>query len=107
MRWNITDSIIRARYRNDWEKAELMEPGTGYEFVFHLYPTSNVFRKGHRIRLDISSGNWLQFDVNPNTGEPLVLERRHEIAQQTIWHSAECPSLSCCRCRLSFDFRVM
>ena len=86
---NITDSIIRARYRNSWTEPEVMEPGTPYEFTFHLYPTSNVFRKGHRIRLDISSSNWPRFDVNPNTGGPLGLEHRYEIAQQTIWHSAE------------------
>ena len=68
--FNITDSIIRARYRNGWDSPEDLEPGTPYEFVFQLYPTSNIFRKGHRIRLDISSSNWPRFDVNPNTGGP-------------------------------------
>ena len=86
---NITDSIIRARYRNSWTEPELMEPGTPYKFEFHLYPTSNVFRRGHRIRLDISSSNWPRFDVNPNTGGPLGLEQRYEIAQQTIFHSPD------------------
>ena len=86
---NITDSIIRARYRNGWTEPELMEPGIPYEFTFHLYPTSNVFRKGHRIRLDISSSNWPRFDVNPNTGGPLGLERQHQVAHQTIWHSSD------------------
>ena len=89
---NITDSILRARYRNGWTRPELMEPGTPYEFVFHLYPTSNVFRRGHRIRLDISSSNWPRFDVNPNTGGPLGLESRWEIAHQTILHSPGHPS---------------
>ncbi len=89
---NITDSIIRARYRNGWEKPELMTPDQPYEFVFQLYPTSNVFKKGHRIRLDISSSNWPRFDVNPNTGGPLGLERRYELAHQTIYHDADCPS---------------
>ncbi len=89
---NITDSIIRARYRNGWTQAELMEPGNPYRFTFHLYPTSNVFRKGHRIRLDISSSNWPRFDVNRNTGGPLGLDQRYEIAHQTIFHSAEHPS---------------
>ena len=86
---NITDSIIRARYRDSWTEPKMMVPGTPYEFTFHLYPTSNVFRKGHRIRLDISSSNWPRFDVNPNTGGSLGLERRYQIAHQTIYHSPE------------------
>ena len=89
---NITDSIIRARYRNSWTQPEMMEPGTAYEFSFNLYPTSNIFRKRHRIRLDISSSNWPRFDVNPNTGGPLGIEQRYEIAHQTIFHSPDHPS---------------
>ena len=45
--------------------------GTVYTFTIKLYPTSNVFKKGHRIRVDVSSSNFPRFDVNPNTGEPL------------------------------------
>ncbi len=86
---NLTDSIIRARYRNGWDTPELLEPGNVYEFVFELYPTSNVFKKGHRIRLDISSSNWPRFDANPNTGGDLGVERRLEIADQTIYHEPE------------------
>ena len=89
---NITDSIIRARYRNGWEKAELMEPGQPYEFVFQLYPTSNIFRQGHRIRLDISSSNWPRFDVNPNTGGPLGRHRSWQVAVQSIYHDGGRPS---------------
>ena len=90
--FNITDSIIRARYRNGWTEPEFMTPGQPYEFVFKLYPTSNVFKKGHRIRLDISSSNWPRFDVNPNTGGPLGREQKYELAHQTIYHDADCPS---------------
>ena len=89
---NLTDSIIRARYRNDWTEPELLKPNEIYEFTFELYPTSNVFKKGHRIRLDISSSNFPRFDVNPNTGGPLGSERRIEIAQQAIYHDAAHPS---------------
>ena len=89
---NLTDSIIRARYRDGYEKPELMSPGKPYAFVFPLYPTSNVFKKGHRIRLDISSSNWPRFDVNPNTGGPLGLEQRYEIAHQAVYHDANRPS---------------
>ena len=69
-----------------------MEPGTPYELVFQLYPTSTVFRKGHRIRLDVSSSNWPRFDVNPNTGGPLGREQSYRTATQTIYHSADMPS---------------
>ena len=89
---NLTDSIIRARYRNGWDAPELLEPGKVYEFVFQLYPTSNIFKKGHRIRLDISSSNWPRFDANPNTGGDLGVERRLEIAEQTLHHDSEHPS---------------
>ena len=89
---NVADSIIRARYRNGWERPELMTPGEPCEFVFQLYPTSNVFRRGHRIRVDVSSSNWLRFDVNPNTGGPLGLEGRYQVAHQAIYHDADCPS---------------
>ena len=89
---NITDSLLRARYRNGWEEPELMTPGQAYEFVFQLYPTSNVFKAGHRIRLDVSSSNWPRFDVNPNTGGPLGREQSYVIARQTVYHDASRPS---------------
>ena len=89
---NITDSIIRARYRNGWLKPEFMTPGEPYEFVFQLYPTSNIFRRGHRIRLDISSSNWPRFDVNLNTGGPLGRRGSYQAAAQTVYHDADCPS---------------
>ena len=90
--FNITDSIIRARYRNGWERPEMMTPGQPYELVFQLYPTSNLFRKGHRIRLDISSSNWPRFDVNPNTGKGLGVDRSYQNSTQTIYHDSARPS---------------
>ena len=51
-----------------------------------LYPTSNLFMPGHRIRLDISSSNHPRFDVNPNTGEPLGRDRRRAVADNTVFH---------------------
>ena len=71
----LTDSVIRARYRNSPERAEFLEPGEVYEFTIIPYPTSNVFARGHRIRVDVSSSNFPRFDVNPNTGEPLGRSR--------------------------------
>ncbi|HTK78242.1 MAG TPA: CocE/NonD family hydrolase [Gemmataceae bacterium] len=86
---NIGDSITRMRYRNSLEKAELMEPGKVYPVAIHLYPTANVFAKGHRIRVDVSSSNFPRFDLNPNTGEPLQQHRRMIPADNTVYHDAE------------------
>lgn len=89
---NLTDSIIRARYREDFEKQSFMEPRAIYMFTIQPYPTSNLFRKGHRIRLDISSSNWPRFDINPNTGEPLGLNTMTVKATNTIYHETAHPS---------------
>lgn len=89
---NISDSIIRARYRQSREKAELLQPGEIYEFSIVLYPTSNLFQKGHRIRLDISSSNFPRFDTNPNTGDPLWSNSCTVVADNKIYHDAKHPS---------------
>ena len=86
---NIGDSIVRARYRNGLGKAEMLEPGKPYEFTIELYPVSLLFKRGHRIRLDISSSNFPRFDVNPNTGEPLNNNRRWRIAENSIYHDPQ------------------
>jgi putative CocE/NonD family hydrolase len=89
---NIGDGIVRARFRDSLEKETLMEPGTIYPFTINLYPTSNVFKRGHRIRVDVSSSNFPRFDVNPNTGEPLNDHRTTVTATNTIYHDAAHPS---------------
>jgi len=89
---NIGDSIVRARYRDSLEKATLMKPGQIYKFRIELYPTSILFAKGHKIRVDISSSNFPRFDVNPNTGEPLNQNTKTVVATNTIYHDAEHPS---------------
>jgi uncharacterized protein len=85
---NIGDSIIRTRYRDSLEKASLMKPGQVYEVTINLYPTANLFKKGHRIRVDISSSNFPRFDINPNTGEPLQQHRRMNPADNTVYHNS-------------------
>lgn len=83
----IGDSIVRARYRNGVGKAAgPLTPGQPAEFTIEMYPTSLVFRKGHRIRVDISSSNFPRFDVNPNTGEPLNEQRRWQTAENRVYH---------------------
>ena len=89
---NLADGIVRARFRDSLQEEKLMEPGKVYPFTIKLYPTSNVFKKGHRIRVDISSSNFPRFDVNPNTGEPLQQHRRTVIATNTVYFDREHPS---------------
>ena len=66
---NIGDSILRTRYRESLDHPKLMKPGEVVPVTITLYPTANVFKKGHRIRVDVSSSNYPRFDVNPNTGD--------------------------------------
>lgn len=88
----IGDGILRARFRESLTAEKLMEPGEVYPVTIKLYPTSNVFKKGHRIRVDISSSNFPRFDLNPNTGEPLNENRRVQTAVNTVYHDRERPS---------------
>jgi putative CocE/NonD family hydrolase len=89
---NITDAIIRGRYRATRDHAVMLTPGKVYSFPIDPFPTANVFKKGHRIRVDISSSNFPRFDVNPNTGEPLGKNRRMVTADNTVYHSSLYPS---------------
>lgn len=65
-----------------------MTPGQVCEITIILEPTSNLFKAGHRIRLDISSSNFLRFDVNPNTGEPVRRHSRTAVADNAVYHDA-------------------
>jgi putative CocE/NonD family hydrolase len=85
---NIGDSILRTRYRESLDRPALMTPGTVYPITITLYPTANVFKKGHRLRIDVSSSNFPRFDVNPNTGVPLGTHRRMITADNTIYHDS-------------------
>ena len=89
---NLTDGIIRARYRNPRTSASLLQPGQVYEFNIDLWATSNLFRKGHQIRVEISSSNFPRFDRNTNTGEPIGTDGDFVSALQTVHHTAEYPS---------------
>ncbi len=89
---NIGDSIIRTRYRDSLAQSKLMKPGELYQVTITLYPTANLFKRGHRLRLDISSSNFPRFDINPNTGEPLQQQRRQNTADNTVYHDRAHPS---------------
>jgi putative CocE/NonD family hydrolase len=89
---NVEDGIVRARYRDNLDHEEFLEAGKPYEFTIEMYPTSLVFRRGHRIRLDVSSSNFPRFDVNPNTAEPLNDNRGWRTAENTVYTDAGHPS---------------
>lgn len=89
---NIAEGILRARFRKGFDKMELLEPGEPYEFEVDLVGTANVFLPEHRVRLDITSSNFPQFDRNPNTGEDLGISDKVRLAKQTVFHTVERPS---------------
>jgi putative CocE/NonD family hydrolase len=88
----LTDGILRCRYRNSWEHAEPMAEGEVYEIEIEPFATANLFKAGHRIRLDISSSNFPKYDVNPNTGEPQGCSRRTRVAANTVHATRARPS---------------
>jgi putative CocE/NonD family hydrolase len=88
---NLTDGIIRARYRNS-DSPELLEPGKPYELHIDLWSTANVFKAGHRVRLDIASASFPRWDRNPNTGAPFGSDAELRSARQTVYHDAAHPS---------------
>jgi putative CocE/NonD family hydrolase len=89
---NLTDGILRARYRNSQEKAEFMERSHIYELKIDAGATSNVFLAGHRIRLEISSSNFPRFDRNLNTAEEPERGTRWVKATNAVYHNHEYPS---------------
>ena len=91
--YNLTEGIIRARFRESiWEPPKLLEPGKIYEYTIDLLPTSNVFRKGHSIRVHVTSSDFPLYDRNPNTGNEQFMDAEMQIADQAIFHDAERPS---------------
>jgi putative CocE/NonD family hydrolase len=89
---NLTEGILRMRYRDSREKPEFMNPGEVYKVAIDLWSTSNIFKAGHRLRLEISSSNFPRFDRNLNTGEPAAFSSRMVKATNTIYHDREHPS---------------
>lgn len=89
---NLCDGIIRARYREGFSSPKLLDPGKVYEYTIEVGVTGNVFRRGHRIRLEVSSSNFPHFDRNLNTGHDLGLDAEMQQAHQTVCHSREYPS---------------
>jgi putative CocE/NonD family hydrolase len=89
---NLTDGILRMRYRNSNEKPELANPGEIYRITIDMWATSNVFLAGHKLRLEISSSDFPRFDRNLNTGEIQATSTRMAKASNVIFHDKEHPS---------------
>lgn len=86
----VSEGILRARYREGFEKPVLMKQGEQYLLEFPLQPAADLFQAGHRIQIYICSSNFPNFDINRNTGDPTSHETR--IARNTIHHDAMHPS---------------
>jgi uncharacterized protein len=89
---NLNNGIIRASYRDSLENPEPIEPGKIYEYAIEIWPTSNLFEAGHRIRLEISSSNFPHYARNLNTGAEFGATSEVATAQQTVHHDAQYPS---------------
>jgi uncharacterized protein len=88
----VSEGILRAKFREGLDKPKLLAPKQIYEYSIEMTGTANVFQPGHRIRVDITSSNFPQFDRNPNTGEPLGSSAKTRVAQQSIHLGATRPS---------------
>ena len=89
---NLNNGIIRASHRNSLEMHEPVDPGKTYEYTITVFPTSNLFKAGHQIRLEISSSNFPHYDRNLNTGQPVGVDAQMIVARQIVYHDAMHPS---------------
>jgi putative CocE/NonD family hydrolase len=80
--YNVSEGVLRRGYERE----------SPIEITLDLWPTSMVFRKSHRVRLEVSSSNFPRFDRNPNTGNPIATETEIFMARQTIHHNSSMPS---------------
>jgi putative CocE/NonD family hydrolase len=89
---NLQAGMVRARYRDSFDVPTLLDTGTIYEFEVKIGSTSNLFKKGHRIRLEVSSSYFPEFGRNLNTGAEIGMTSDMVKAAQTIYHDSEHPS---------------
>jgi putative CocE/NonD family hydrolase len=90
--YNLDETIQRARWREGYEKEVWMEKGKVYRIDMTPMSTSNLFKKGHRIRIEVSSSNFPRFDRNMNTGGNNFDEKEGVVANNLIFHNAQYPS---------------
>jgi uncharacterized protein len=88
----LQEGVIRGRYWKTFQQQNLLIPGNVYEFYVDLWSISNLFEKGHRIRIEVSSSNFPKYDANPNTGHKFGEDTLQLVAKQTIYHDKDRPS---------------
>jgi putative CocE/NonD family hydrolase len=88
----LLEGVIRARYRESFKKETLLTPNAINEYYVDLWSTSNLFLKGHRIRLEVSSSNFPKYDRNPNTGGTFAVDSQMLVAHQRVYHDKQHPS---------------
>ena len=88
----IQEGITRARYRNFTQAQSLISPGEIYEYHLNLGASSYVLKKGHKVRVEVSSSNFNRFDRNLNTGNEIGLDAGVVKAKQIIYHNSSYPS---------------
>lgn len=86
--WNIVDGVVRAQYREGYDSPSLIEPGQPYRYEIDLWSTANMFKKGNRIRVHVTSSSFPRWDANPNTGTPFS-SVRVKVANQKIHHEPD------------------
>ncbi|NGQ96518.1 CocE/NonD family hydrolase [Brevibacillus sp. SYP-B805] len=88
----LTDGMVRARFREGMDRPSLIEPGRIYKYEIDCWNTSHLFKKGHRIRVEIASSAFPKYDRNLNTGAPLGQSAEMAVAEQVIFHDPDHPS---------------
>lgn len=88
----VADGILRARYRNSLQHPELLTPNQVEKFEVDCWATSNLFKAGHRIRVQVTSSCFPRWDANPNTGESFGTNQSAVPALNTIFHDSFHPS---------------
>ncbi len=88
----IADGIVRARYRSGFDRESFLKPGEVVPLRIDLWSTAQVFGRGHRIAVHVTSSNDPRFDPNPNTGKPLRSDGETRPARNTIYHDRARPS---------------
>jgi putative CocE/NonD family hydrolase len=91
--WNLDETIQRMRYHTGYDKPQTrMTPGAVYKVTLGPLNTSNLFKAGHRVRIEVSSSNFPRFDRNLNTGGDNVTETQGVVAHNAVHHGRGTPS---------------